>query len=193
MTCCHFAQSKRLRRRLYTLAANVRASDDPEGNYLSAANLSYCGQTAQAMRLLSLAVQGNYCSYPAIDLTRLRKRSRHARICRDPFRSNHMSEEVRDGTPASSGVCFPDPSVKILYFQMSLSPPREFVPQARAFADSCVTRIGLPASDQRESHATGERFDTPFTPVRALSAMKETGMVWPDGAAPGKANHKGGQ
>ena len=51
-----------------TLAANVRASDDPEANYLSAANLAYCGQTAQAMRLLSLAVQGNYCSYPAIDL-----------------------------------------------------------------------------------------------------------------------------
>jgi len=51
-----------------TLAANVRISDDPEANYLSAANLAYCGQTAQAMRLLRLAVQGNYCSYPAIDL-----------------------------------------------------------------------------------------------------------------------------
>jgi DNA-binding winged helix-turn-helix (wHTH) protein/serine/threonine protein kinase len=49
------------------LAANVRTSDDPEANYLAAANLAYCGQTTQAIRLLRLAIQGNYCSYPAID------------------------------------------------------------------------------------------------------------------------------
>ena len=47
-----------------TLAANVRTSEDPEANYLAAANLAYCGQTTQALRLLRAAVQGNYCSYP---------------------------------------------------------------------------------------------------------------------------------
>ena len=92
-----------------TLAANVRASDDPEANYLSAANLSYCGQTAQAMRLLSLAVQGNYCSYPAIDLDPFFANVRAMpEFADDPFRSNHMSEEVRDGTPASSEFGFLD-------------------------------------------------------------------------------------
>jgi hypothetical protein len=49
------------------LAANVQTSEDPEANYLAAANLAYCGQNEQALRLLKLAVQGNYCSYPAMD------------------------------------------------------------------------------------------------------------------------------
>jgi hypothetical protein len=49
------------------LAANVQTSDDPEANYLAAANLAYCGQNKQALRLLRLAVQGNYCSYPVMD------------------------------------------------------------------------------------------------------------------------------
>jgi tetratricopeptide (TPR) repeat protein len=52
---------------LAALAANVRTSDDPEANYLAATNLAYCGQTKQAIQFLRLAVQGNYCSYPAID------------------------------------------------------------------------------------------------------------------------------
>jgi hypothetical protein len=155
-----------------TLAANVRASDDPDGNYLSAANLLlWANSTGYAPA--EPCSTGNYCSYPAIDL--------------DPFFANVRAmpefaeirsaaitcQKVRDGTPASE-FGFRYRSVRILYLQMSLSPPREFVSQARASADSCVTRMGLPASDQRESHATGERFDTPVTPVRALSAMKET-------------------
>jgi DNA-binding winged helix-turn-helix (wHTH) protein/serine/threonine protein kinase len=49
------------------LAANVQTSEDPEANYLAAANLAYCGQNKEALRLLGLAVQGNYCSYPAMD------------------------------------------------------------------------------------------------------------------------------
>jgi hypothetical protein len=48
-------------------AANVQTSEDPEANYLAAANLAYCGQTKEALRLLKLAVQRNYCSYPAMD------------------------------------------------------------------------------------------------------------------------------
>jgi DNA-binding winged helix-turn-helix (wHTH) protein/serine/threonine protein kinase len=49
------------------LAETVQPSDDPEANYLSAANLAYCGQTDAALQLLKRAIQGNYCSYPAID------------------------------------------------------------------------------------------------------------------------------
>jgi hypothetical protein len=47
---------------------NVQTSGDPEANYLAAANLAYCDQNKAALRLLRLAVQGNYCSYPAMDL-----------------------------------------------------------------------------------------------------------------------------
>jgi DNA-binding winged helix-turn-helix (wHTH) protein/serine/threonine protein kinase/Tfp pilus assembly protein PilF len=49
------------------LAVHVQISQDPEANYLAAANLAYCGQTKEALRLLRFAVQGNYCSYPAMD------------------------------------------------------------------------------------------------------------------------------
>jgi len=52
-------------------AAGVQISDDTEANYLSAANLAYCGQTAAALSLLKRAIEGNYCSYPAMDLDRL--------------------------------------------------------------------------------------------------------------------------
>ena len=47
--------------------AIIQTSEDPEANYLAAANLAYCGQTNEALRLLTLAIQRNYCSYPAMD------------------------------------------------------------------------------------------------------------------------------
>ena len=49
------------------LAARVQISDDPEANYLAAANLAYCGQNKLALSFLKKAVGGNYCSYPAMD------------------------------------------------------------------------------------------------------------------------------
>jgi DNA-binding winged helix-turn-helix (wHTH) protein/serine/threonine protein kinase len=49
------------------LARRIQPSADPEENYLSAAHLSYCGQLEAAGELLRRAVQGNYCSYPAMD------------------------------------------------------------------------------------------------------------------------------
>ncbi len=49
------------------MAAGVRIADDPEANYLTAGNLSYCGRTAMALAFLRRAVEGNYCSYPAMD------------------------------------------------------------------------------------------------------------------------------
>jgi DNA-binding winged helix-turn-helix (wHTH) protein/TolB-like protein len=49
------------------LAAGVEIDDDPEVNYFFAGHLAYCGQTDAAVRMLKLAMERNYCSYPAMD------------------------------------------------------------------------------------------------------------------------------
>ena len=49
------------------MVQKVQSSADPEANYLSAANLAYCGQNEKALSLLSKAVEGHYCSYPVMD------------------------------------------------------------------------------------------------------------------------------
>jgi DNA-binding winged helix-turn-helix (wHTH) protein/serine/threonine protein kinase len=51
-----------------SMASAVEVSDDPEVNYFFAAHLAYCGQADAALRFLELAIDGNHCSYPAIDL-----------------------------------------------------------------------------------------------------------------------------
>ena len=40
---------------------------DPEPRYNVAATYAFCGQTDVALKLLAEAIQGGYCSYPAID------------------------------------------------------------------------------------------------------------------------------
>jgi DNA-binding winged helix-turn-helix (wHTH) protein/serine/threonine protein kinase len=79
------------------LARDVQAAVDPEENYLSAAHLSYCGQMDAAAELLRRAVEGNYCSFPAIDsdplFANLRATGAYAavreagRACQDRFLS----------------------------------------------------------------------------------------------------------
>ena len=49
------------------LARTVQPKPDPEINYFSAAHLAYVGQIDAALRMLKQAIQGGYCSYPAID------------------------------------------------------------------------------------------------------------------------------
>jgi DNA-binding winged helix-turn-helix (wHTH) protein/TolB-like protein len=49
------------------LAAGVEIDDDPEVNYFFAGHLAYCGQRDAALRMLKLAIERNYCSYPAMD------------------------------------------------------------------------------------------------------------------------------
>jgi len=81
------------------MAATVTPSGDPEANYLSAANLAYCGQTTAALALLKRAVEGNYCSYPAVDsdvfFASVRGLPEFARVraqaiaCRDRFLTSH--------------------------------------------------------------------------------------------------------
>jgi len=49
------------------LERSVQPDPDPEENYLSASDLAYCGKTDAALQMLRRAIEGNYCSYPAID------------------------------------------------------------------------------------------------------------------------------
>jgi hypothetical protein len=48
--------------KIKSLTSEVEVDDDPEMNYFFAAHVAYCGQTEQALRLLKLAIHGNYCS-----------------------------------------------------------------------------------------------------------------------------------
>jgi len=49
------------------IAQTVQPFDDPEVNYYFAAHFAYCGQTSAALSMLRQAIQGGYCSYPAVD------------------------------------------------------------------------------------------------------------------------------
>ena len=52
---------------IVALSRGVHPAEDPEENYFSASDLAYCGQTEAALQMLRRAIEGNYCSYPAID------------------------------------------------------------------------------------------------------------------------------
>lgn len=52
---------------IQSLASKVEVDDDPEVDYFFAAHLAYCGQSEAALRLLKIAIDRNYCSYPAMD------------------------------------------------------------------------------------------------------------------------------
>ena len=49
------------------MASKVEVSDDPEMNYLFAGHLAYCGQDEAALKMLKIAIERNYCSWPAVD------------------------------------------------------------------------------------------------------------------------------
>jgi DNA-binding winged helix-turn-helix (wHTH) protein/TolB-like protein len=88
------------------LAAGVEVDDDPEVNYFFAGHLAYCGQTDAALRMLKLAIERNYCSYPSMDndpffnelrtspeFTRIR---RAAIACHGAFVANRLQPPKRD-------------------------------------------------------------------------------------------------
>jgi serine/threonine protein kinase len=54
-------------REIAVLVHGVQPDEPPERNYFSASHLAYCGQTEASLQMLRRAIQGNYCSYPAID------------------------------------------------------------------------------------------------------------------------------
>ena len=49
------------------LADRVKPSSYPETNYFSAMHLAYCGEQGAALEMLRRAIDGGYCSYPALD------------------------------------------------------------------------------------------------------------------------------
>jgi hypothetical protein len=49
------------------MADLVQPQDDSESNFWFSADLAYCRQTKAALDLLQRAINGNYCSYPAMD------------------------------------------------------------------------------------------------------------------------------
>ena len=53
--------------RIAELANRVKPSSDSETNYFSAMHLAYCGQKRAALEMLRRAIDGGYCSYPALD------------------------------------------------------------------------------------------------------------------------------
>jgi DNA-binding winged helix-turn-helix (wHTH) protein/TolB-like protein len=52
---------------IQSLARNVEIDDDPEMDYMFAGHLAYCGQTAAALRMLKIAIDRHYCSFPTLD------------------------------------------------------------------------------------------------------------------------------
>jgi DNA-binding winged helix-turn-helix (wHTH) protein/TolB-like protein len=56
-----------LNRAVAELENDPKSARDPETLYVNAAVLSYSGQQGAAFRQLRKAIQGNYCSYPAMD------------------------------------------------------------------------------------------------------------------------------
>jgi DNA-binding winged helix-turn-helix (wHTH) protein/serine/threonine protein kinase len=83
------------------LARSVTPAFDPEANYLSAAHLSYCGQTDAAGEMLKRAIEGHYCSFPAMEsdplFANLRSTTGYAEIraagraCQDRFLAERAS------------------------------------------------------------------------------------------------------
>jgi hypothetical protein len=69
----------------------VQASADPEVNYFAAAHLAYCGHSSTALQMLKRAIQGSYCSYPALDS--------------DPFFANLRANPEFGGIRSSAIAC----------------------------------------------------------------------------------------
>jgi len=61
------APEAELRSAAADLEVEPRSSRDPETLYVNAAVLSFCGQGDAALRQLRKAIEGKYCSYPAIE------------------------------------------------------------------------------------------------------------------------------
>jgi hypothetical protein len=86
------------------LASKVEVDDDPEVDYFFAGHLAYCGQTEAALRFLKIAIDHNYCSYPAIDkdpfFDGLRENARFQKLrqagiaCHEDFVSNREKRQI---------------------------------------------------------------------------------------------------
>ncbi len=67
-TCFEDPGSPELPELAAPLLAERTAARDPELKYHAAATFAFCGQREEALDLLAQAIDGGYCSYPAIEL-----------------------------------------------------------------------------------------------------------------------------
>jgi len=116
LACAHHSSKEEIQ----SLASKVEVDDDPEVDYFFAAHLAYCGQNEAALRLLKIAIDRNYCSYPAMDrdpfFNSLRTDPRFQKLrlagmaCHNDFasdRDNRQSKSVRSAaaqSPAGVGA-----------------------------------------------------------------------------------------
>jgi hypothetical protein len=77
------APGTELRRAANAVEVEARSSLDPETLYYNAAVLSFCHQGDAALRQLRKAIEGNHCSYPAMDLDPLFDSIRERREFKD--------------------------------------------------------------------------------------------------------------
>ena len=157
------------------LAATVRPSDDPEANYLSAAHLAYCGQTEAAIEMLRRAIDGNYCSYPAVDsdplLTNLRARPQFdetraaAMECQKAFlaqrgQRGRLNTDSRPTGSASNACCSGSiPSARLTIGSGTRTPTGSSLRDLRALSTSRQIRATTVVSQP-------PRFSTPPASVR---------------------------
>jgi hypothetical protein len=95
--CLEGARGEQIDERVAEFVKHWDQSGDPETPYAVAPILLVCGRTQEALRFVERAVEGSFCSYPALDLDPiwapvrndpefLRIRAK-ARACHDRFRS----------------------------------------------------------------------------------------------------------
>ena len=63
LACAHHSSNSEIQ----ALASKVEVDDDPEVDYFFAAHLAYCRQATASLSMLKIAIDRNYCSYPAMD------------------------------------------------------------------------------------------------------------------------------
>jgi serine/threonine protein kinase len=90
---------------IQSLASKVEVDDDPEVDYLVAGHLAFCGQNEAALRMLKIAIDRNYCSYPAMDrdpfFTQLRTDPQFQKLrlsgmaCHSDFASNRDKRQLK--------------------------------------------------------------------------------------------------
>ncbi|HEV2472951.1 MAG TPA: hypothetical protein VGS41_09820, partial [Chthonomonadales bacterium] len=90
LACARHAPAKEIQ----GLAAKVAIDDDPEVDYFFAGHLAYCGQTNAALRMLKIAIDRRYCSYPTVD--------------RDPFFDGLRSNLAFQGLRRAGMACHDD-------------------------------------------------------------------------------------
>jgi hypothetical protein len=66
--CLEGVRGPMLDRGVADFVAHWQRHSDPEGPYGVAPMLAYCGRPQDALRFLERAVDGNFCSFPALDL-----------------------------------------------------------------------------------------------------------------------------